>query len=148
MCGRSGVRTQPRVETSQAVSRRMSLQRSTDTAIEVAVRRLLHKDGLRYRLHVRPVPTLRRTADVVFRHARVAVFMDGCFWHGCPDHGSIPKSNTAFWRGKILGNVERDADTRRRLEEAGWMVVRVWEHDDPAVAAATISALVNRRRAR
>lgn len=136
------------LHTTEAVSRRMSQQKSMDTAIELRLRRLLHRSGLRYRLHARPIRGVRRTADIVFRPARVAVFVDGCFWHGCPDHGSLPKSNAAFWRAKIAGNVERDADTRRRLAEAGWLAIQVWEHDDPVEAARTITARVAERRAR
>lgn len=111
------------------------------------VRRILHRSGLRYRVHVRPVSGLRRTADIVFRPARLAVFIDGCFWHGCPAHGTTPKSNTDFWSQKIKRNIERDADTRRQLAEAGWLGLQVWEHEDPQQAAAEIASLVARRRA-
>jgi DNA mismatch endonuclease (patch repair protein) len=126
----------------------MSRQRTVDTEIELRLRRCLHAAGLRYRLHRRPIAGLRRTADIVFTPARVAVFVDGCFWHGCPDHGTTPRTNTGFWRDKIRRNVERDDDTRRRLAQAGWLAVQVWGHADPADAAATIAALVGERRAR
>jgi DNA mismatch endonuclease (patch repair protein) len=126
----------------------MSRQRTVDTQIEIRLRRYLHAAGLRYRLHRRPIAGLRRTADIVFTPARVAVFVDGCFWHGCPDHGTTPRTNTGFWRDKIRRNIERDDDTRRQLAEAGWLAVRVWEHADAAEAAATIAALVSERRAR
>lgn len=126
----------------------MSRQKSVDTAIELRLRRLLHRLGLRYRLHARPIRGVRRTADIVFGPARVAVFVDGCFWHGCPEHGAFPKSNAAFWRAKIVGNVKRDRDTRRRLAEGGWLAIQVWEHDDPVEAACTIASLVRERRTR
>lgn len=126
----------------------MSQQRRVDTEIELRLRRVLHRAGLRYRVHARPLPGVRRTADIVFPSARVAVFVDGCFWHGCPDHGTTPKSNTEFWREKIRRNVERDRDTRLQLEAAGWIGLQVWEHDDPEGAASIIASLVARRRAR
>jgi DNA mismatch endonuclease (patch repair protein) len=136
------------LETTAATSLRMSRQRRTDTEIEMRLRRLLHRAGLRYRLHVRPVADLRRTADIVFPSEKVAVFVDGCFWHGCPQHGTMPKRNVEFWQTKIARNVERDEDTRSRLAAAGWAAVQVWEHDDPAEAAASIAGLVAERRAR
>jgi DNA mismatch endonuclease (patch repair protein) len=120
----------------------MSRQRSRDTTPERVLRSLLHRRGLRYRLHRRPVPGLRRQADLVFAGPRVAVFVDGCFWHSCPDHATSPKSNGAWWAAKLAGNVERDRDTDRRLAEAGWTVVRVWEHEDPARAAERVAAAV------
>lgn len=132
--------------TSPAVSERMRRQRERDTAVELRLRRRLHAAGLRYRVHVRPLAGVRRTADIVFRPARVAVFVDGCFWHGCSEHKTIPVSNRAFWDEKIRRNVERDADTRSRLEAAGWLYVQVWEHDDPDTAAKAIARLVRGRR--
>jgi DNA mismatch endonuclease, patch repair protein len=138
----------PDLVTTDDVSRRMSRQRTVDTEIELRLRRLLHRAGLRYRLHARPLVGLRRTADIVFPSARLAVFVDGCFWHGCPEHGTLPKSNAEFWSRKIRRNVERDEDTRHRLADAGWLGLQVWEHDDPSVAASTIAALVAERRAR
>jgi DNA mismatch endonuclease (patch repair protein) len=88
------------------------------------------------------MPGIRRTADLVFPGARVAVFVDGCFWHGCPEHYRPARRNAEFWRAKIEGNIARDADTDSRLREAGWRPVRVWEHEEPAIAAAAIRALV------
>lgn len=107
----------------------------------------MHRRGLRFRVGERPVPELRRTADVVFRTERVAVFVDGCFWHGCPDHARATKSHTKWWADKITANQERDADTCSRLAVAGWIVVRVWEHEDLADACARIEALVRDVRA-
>lgn len=92
-----------------------------------------------------PLPELRRRADILFPRARVAVFVDGCFWHGCPDHGTWPKGNAQWWREKLEGNQRRDADTNRRLAEADWVVVRVWEHDDAHVAAGRVVEVVRRR---
>lgn len=126
----------------------MAQQRARDTSTELALRRELHRLGLRYRVHRRPLPGVRREADVVFGPSRVAVFVDGCFWHGCPEHATWPRSNAEFWRTKIEGNRLRDADTDRRLIEAGWAVPRVWEHEDPAVAARRVRDLVATRRPR
>ncbi|MBZ9797767.1 very short patch repair endonuclease [Mesorhizobium sp. ES1-4] len=96
---------------------------------ERAVRSALHRRGLRFRLHRRLLANSRRTVDIVFPRARVAVFLDGCFWHGCPLHGTWPKNNAEWWREKIEANIARDRDTDRRLQELGWTVVRVWEHE-------------------
>jgi len=109
------------------------------------LRRVLHRLGLRYLVHRRPLPSLRRSADIVFLRSRVAVFVDGCFWHGCPDHGCQPRVNDWYWQPKIAGNKRRDVDTKHQLEAAGWAVVRVWEHEDPRVAAQRIEALVRIR---
>lgn len=117
-----------------------------DTPAELALRRVLHSKGLRYRVDVRPESGLRRRADIVFSRARVAVFVDGCFWHACPDHGTSSKSNAEWWREKLRTNVARDRDTDERLRSAGWIVVRVWEHEDPVAAAAAIAEVVSVRR--
>jgi DNA mismatch endonuclease (patch repair protein) len=120
--------------------------RSRDTRPELGVRRACHALGLRYRVCARPVRSVRRTADLVFGPARTAVFVDGCFWHGCPSHFRPPMTNRGYWAAKIAANRARDRQTDRLLAAAGWAVVRVWEHDDPAAAAARIAALVARRR--
>lgn len=135
-----------RLETDDATRLRMSRQRSRDTDPERALRSRLHRLGLRYRLHGRPVKGLRRQADIVFSRARVAVFVDGCFWHQCPEHATSPKANGAWWAAKLAANVARDQDTDRRLAEAGWQVVRVWEHEDMEAAAARVVAVVRERR--
>lgn len=122
--------------------------RSKDTAPELALRRAVWALGLRYRVHARPLPGLRRTADLVFSTARVAVFSDGCFWHGCPDHHVPSKSSAKWWADKIAGNRARDADTDRRLAEAGWTALRVWEHEDPARAAVRVADAVAEGRRR
>ena len=126
--------------------RSMQGNRSRDTKPELALRSLLHRRGLRYRVAARPLPDVRRTADIVFTRARVAVFVDGCFWHCCPRHYRQPGSNVDYWRGKARRNVERDRETDAMLCAAGWAVVRVWEHEDPAAAAELISQVVSARR--
>lgn len=131
---------------SDAAKARMEAQPSRDTSPELELRSELHGRGLRYRVHDRPIDGLRREADVVFRGPKVAVYVDGCFWHGCPEHGSTPKSNQDFWREKIQRNKERDRDTVERLEEEGWVAVRVWEHEDPAEAADRVEDVVRSRR--
>lgn len=121
--------------------------RTRDTACEVAIRSLLHEEGFRYRVDERPIREIRRRADLVFRRLRVAVFVDGCFWHACPIHATWPKANATWWREKILGNVRRDRDTDRKLRRAGWTVVRVWEHEKPEAAARRIAKCLRRREA-
>jgi DNA mismatch endonuclease (patch repair protein) len=113
--------------------------RSRDTRPELAVRRLLHAAGLRYRVAFQPVPGLRRTADVVFTRQRIAVLIDGCYWHGCEQHVRVPsKTNADYWSKKLARNVERDTETTARLEQAGWRVLRYWEHEAPQVVAESI----------
>jgi len=129
---------------SEAARRRMKATRAKDSKPELNLRSALHRLGLRFRLHQRVIPNLRRTVDVVFRPSRVAVFVDGCFWHGCPEHGTWPKKNAKWWRDKIETNIMRDRETDRLLDEAGWTVVRVWEHERPEVAARRIARLVRR----
>lgn len=116
--------------------------RSRDTTPELALRRAVHARGLRYRTNVRPLPDVRRTADLVFRAAKVAVFLDGCYWHGCPEHLRLPTANRPYWSAKISRNRERDRETDALLAEAGWKVLRVWEHEDPEAAADRIEAVV------
>ena len=130
----------------EATRKKMVGNRNRDTKPELRVRSLLHKRGLRYRVNQGPLPELRRTADIVFRKARVAVFIDGCFWHGCPQHYKEPKTNTDYWRAKIAGNGQRDRQTDELLFEAGWLVLRFWEHEDPnEIADAIITAVEERR---
>lgn len=124
----------------------MKGNRRRDTAPELAVRRAAHALGLRYRVDARPLSNLNRRADLVFAAAKVAVFVDGCFWHGCPEHGTAARTNSDYWGAKIEGNRARDADTDRRLRDAGWVVVRVWEHSDATVAAQKIFGLVRGKR--
>ncbi len=124
----------------------MQRQRRTDTRPELAIRRLVHAGGLRYKVDVAlPVVGLRRRADLLFGRSKVAVFVDGCYWHSCPEHGTRPKANAAWWAEKLAANVSRDRDTDRRLAEAGWVVLRIWEHEDPGAAAQKIATLVRSR---
>ncbi|MGW3102501.1 very short patch repair endonuclease [Streptomyces sp. NPDC001100] len=120
----------------------MSRQSSRDTAPEVAVRRLLHAEGLRYRVNV-PVPGMpRRTIDIAFPKAKIAIFMDGCFWHGCPLHATQPKSNAEWWRAKLDKNMARDVETTEHLRAAGWSVHRFWEHESAQDVAQQIATSV------
>lgn len=124
------------------VSRRMSVARRKDTKPELDLRRQLHARGLRYRVTY-PVPGRpRRTMDVAFTRAKVAVFVDGCFWHGCPEHATQPRANSEWWAQKLRMNVERDVDTNEVLAGQGWTVLRFWEHEDPTAMAGTIESAV------
>src|SRR5262245_19709050 len=121
---------------SQAASERMKQTARRDTGAELRLRRALHQRGLRYFVDRPPIASdRRRRADIVFPRARVAVFVDGCFWHGCYEHASWPKANRAWWRSKIEANRRRDTATNKSLRAEGWHVVRVWEHEDPEAAA-------------
>nr|WP_112107522.1 very short patch repair endonuclease [Parafrankia sp. Ea1.12] len=126
----------------------MRSNKSRDTRPELALRSAVHRLGLRYRVSVRPIPGLRRTGDLVFPRARVVVFLDGCFWHGCPEHHTAAKTNADYWATKVRANRERDEQTSRLLEEAGWHVVRVWEHESPGEAAQRVAVAVLERRSR
>ncbi|MFJ9433426.1 very short patch repair endonuclease [Streptomyces sp. NPDC101490] len=117
----------------------MSRQGSRDTSQELAVRRLLHASGLRYRVSV-PVPGIpRRTIDIAWKTARIAVFLDGCFWHGCPQHATQPKANAEWWRAKLDKNMARDRETTEHLEAQGWRVLRFWEHEAPDSVARAVA---------
>src|SRR4051794_10611396 len=105
----------------------MQGNRGRDTRPEIAVRSALHRRGLRFRKHRRPIADIRCEADIVFPRERIAVFVDGCFWHGCPRHGRVPRTNRDYWEVKLAANVRRDQLNTARLEQAGWAVVRVWE---------------------
>ena len=122
----------------------MQANRGRDTGPELAVRRLVHAAGLRYRVDTRPLPDLNRRADLVFTRARVAAFIDGCFWHGCPKHHTVARTNAGFWAEKVRRNQARDVETDRLLTEAGWIVIREWEHEDPAVVADRVLKAVSR----
>jgi DNA mismatch endonuclease (patch repair protein) len=123
----------------------MRANKSRDTKPELALRQAVHARGMRYRVGIRPIPSLRRTADLVFTKARVAVFLDGCFWHGCPQHHTVAKTNATFWADKVRRNRERDTETDERLAEHGWTVIRIWEHDDPDRAAERVEAVLQSR---
>lgn len=133
---------------SDAALKRMKAAKPRDTAPEKALRSLLHKKGLRFRVDEKPIKELNRKADIVFRSAKIAVFVDGCFWHGCLLHGTQAKANAEFWENKIRQNKERDEDTNKRLNKAGWKVVRVWEHEEPEKISNKIYRIVRQRQSK
>ena len=116
----------------------MSRMPTRDSGPEVALRRELHRRGLRFRVNVKGLPG---RPDVALTRARVAVFVDGCFWHACPEHGVLPKANRQWWREKLETNVERDRRNDRLLQELGWLPLHVWEHDEIGEAADCIERL-------
>ena len=134
------------VPSSAAALKRMQAAKPNDTAPEKALRSILHKKGLRYQVDTRPVKELNRRADIVFRSVKVAIFVDGCFWHGCPIHGTQAKANAEFWKNKIKQNQLRDTNTNKQLKKAGWRVVRAWEHEDSRKTAEKIYSIVMKRR--
>lgn len=126
----------PRVQpSSPEASRRMAKVRQTGTGAEIALRRDLYRRGLRYRVDFEVLKKPRRVADIAFPGLMIAIFVDGCFWHGCPEHATWPKQNSDFWRQKIETNRARDIDTNERLRNIGWTVLRFWEHEQPTEAA-------------
>jgi DNA mismatch endonuclease (patch repair protein) len=129
-----------------AVSRRMKATLGRDNTRERELRSCLHRLGLRFRVHRRLLPGTSRTVDVVLPASRIAVFIDGCFWHGCPNHGTWPRRNAAWWRAKIRENRKRDHDTDLRLKADGWWVVRVWEHEPAGIAANRIRRIAIARQ--
>jgi DNA mismatch endonuclease, patch repair protein len=131
---------------SSHVRRRMQRTPRRDTPCELAVRSAVHALGLRYRVDW-ALPGTRRRADLAFLRARVAVFVDGCFWHGCPEHATWPKANASWWRDKLEANVGRDRNTDLILKAAGWKVLRFWEHADALEAAQAIRRTVRVRLA-
>ena len=113
--------------------------RSSDTKPEVILRSILHRRGARFRKGFRIVtPSLTVRPDIVFPRRHLVVFVDGCFWHGCPEHGSQPASNAEYWRQKFERNRNRDARVSEALISSGWEVMRIWEHVPPEEAAAQI----------
>lgn len=138
--------TPDRVLPAPEVSRRFASYPRRDTKPELALRRLLFGSGLRYRVQY-PVPGRpRRKIDIAFTRAKVAIFVDGCFWHGCDAHASIPSTNHDWWKAKIDHNRDRDRETDAILERSEWLVIRVWEHANFSEAAEFIEAEVVRRR--
>jgi len=131
--------------TSSAATVVMRGNRRRDTRPEMAIRSEVHRRGLRYRVDNQPILDLRRRADLVFRSAKVAVFVDGCLWHGCPEHCRVPETHREYWSEKIDRNMRRDLDTDRRLRKEGWVSIRIWEHDDPEEAAAKVADVVSVR---
>ncbi|GHT93827.1 hypothetical protein FACS1894116_06690 [Betaproteobacteria bacterium] len=127
---------------SSDASRRMARVRQTGTDAELALRREMYRIGLRYRIGYEVLRKPRRVADVAFPGRKIAVFVDGCFWHGCPEHATWPKRNADFWRQKIEANRQRDADTNARLQANGWTALRFWSHESPIEAAKMIARVV------
>ncbi|MEV5001505.1 very short patch repair endonuclease [Nocardioides sp. LML1-1-1.1] len=124
-----------RVSPGGATSLKMSRLARRHTAPEVALRSELHRRGMRYRVQMKVPGNRRRTIDIAFPRARLAVYVDGCFWHGCPEHYHPPRANADWWAWKVARNRARDADTNRQLADLGWQVLRVWEHVPPEQAA-------------
>lgn len=134
-----------RPATDARTSARMSRQRRVGTKPETELRKALHRRGFRFFVDRAPLQGLRRRADLVFPRRKVAVYVDGCFWHCCPEHATYPKNNAQWWADKLAGNVARDRDTDARLADAGWLVVRVWEHEPVAAAADRVQAALSGR---
>jgi len=124
----------------------MQQQRRHDTAIELALRSEIFRHGLRYFVHRRPVASVRREADILFPGARVAVFVDSCWWHACHEHGTLPRSNRQWWKTKFDRTRQRDLDTNARLKAAGWEVIRVWEHENVVEAGRRVVTTVAAQR--
>ncbi|MBO4269091.1 DNA mismatch endonuclease Vsr [Microbispora triticiradicis] len=144
-CGGAGDTNESWASTP-AVRAVMRGNRSRDTRPERALRSAAHALGLRYRVGIRPLPEIRRTADLVFTKAKVAVFLDGCYWHGCEEHYRPSQKNAEFWSSKIATNRSRDQETDRLLRDAGWETIRIWEHEDVTDAAARVAEVVRHKR--
>jgi len=139
---RLSIRARAPRASSDLVRRVMQANTGRTTAPERHLRSLAHRLGLRFRVDCRPDPTLRCDADLVFRRSRVCVFVDGCYWHGCPLHFAVPKQNTAWWAEKIADNCRRDARRTAELKDRGWKVIRLWEHEVQGKAAHAAAARI------
>ena len=144
------IRARAPAASSATVRRVMQANVGCETAPEIRLRSALHRLGLRFRKDANVVEGLKCKADVVFNRERVCVFVDGCFWHGCPIHFKVPQSNSAWWEEKIEDNVRRGQRQTDRLTAKGWTVVRVWEHNIsdenmPTVVDHIKSLILNRR---
>jgi DNA mismatch endonuclease, patch repair protein len=125
----------------------MVRQKQSGTAPEVALRKELYRRGIRYRVnYLLPLRGVRRRADIAFTALRIAVFVDGCYWHACPVHATWPEASADWWRAKLEANMRRDRDTDQRLAEAGWISVRIWEHDNPITAADHVESALHTAR--
>ncbi|GAA3063530.1 very short patch repair endonuclease [Actinocorallia glomerata] len=125
----------------------MRANRGRDTTPELQVRKALHAAGWRYRINYRPLERdRRRSVDIAFTKLRAVVLIDGCYWHGCPEHFIMPKSNRGYWSAKIARNRERDAETTRLLRSEGWLVLRYWEHQPAVEVVADIIRNLEARR--
>jgi DNA mismatch endonuclease (patch repair protein) len=132
--------------TSDATRRVMRANKRRDTEPELAVRRSLHARGFRYQVDLRVVKETRSRADIAFTRQRIAVFIDGCFWHGCPQHVFVPKVNADYWVPKLARNVARDPEVTRLLRDLGRTVLRFWEHEPAEETAGRIASEVIRHR--
>jgi len=130
---------------NKAVSAQMSRMPRVATTPELTIRRELYRRGLRFRVNYRQLPG---RPDIAFTRARIAVFVDGCFWHRCPEHGILPRNNREWWRAKLERNVARDREKDDLLRKAGWVVVHLWEHEDPMLVSERIEQLWRSRRAK
>lgn len=134
----------PLLPTTPGRRRNMQANRRRDTGPEIAIRSLLHASGFRYRCDLRlDLQDARVRPDIVFTRHKVAIFVDGCFWHSCPEHGRDPETNSSYWSPKLRGNRERDVRNTSALQAAGWTVVRIWEHVPPTDAAREIVKMLN-----
>lgn len=129
---------------SETTSKRMSKTSGQNNSREREIRSRLHRLGFRFRIHRPILPGTRRTADIAFTGLQVAVFADGCFWHGCPKHGTSPKNNSDWWLEKIAANKTRDSETDKRLRALGWKSIRIWEHENIDDAIARIVRVLQR----
>jgi DNA mismatch endonuclease (patch repair protein) len=129
---------------SEAVRNRMRSTPRKNTRPEIALRSQLHKLGLRFRVDVSPVRGHRGRADLVFKSPKLVVYVDGCFWHSCPIHGAVPKTNERWWGEKLERNKQRDLRTNREMRRMGWKVIRIWEHENPVTAANRIAKVIHR----
>lgn len=134
------------IASSEVVRANMKRQKRRDTRCELAVRRHLHSVGLRYRVDFRPLQSQRFRADIGWKSLKLAIFIDGCFWHGCPEHGTTPRSNTEWWTEKLSQNKQRDVRAVQQLEDEGWTVLRFWEHEPAEKVADVIISLVSTLR--
>lgn len=144
MSKRLSIRSRAPASASSLVRRIMQANTNCETEVERKLRSVLHRAGLRFRKEAAPVPGLRCKADIVFRRRQVCVFIDGCFWHGCPKHFENPKVNAAWWRAKIAANRERDRRQAKLLQRYGWSVLRYWEHEVDGKSLSRIVAEVKR----
>jgi DNA mismatch endonuclease (patch repair protein) len=131
---------------SATTRKRMQAMRQRDTDCEVLIRRALLARGLRYRVNCRVSKMNKAQPDIVFSTAKVAIFIDGCYWHACSLHGTAPKNNAKWWADKFQANRTRDARADSMLRSEGWKVIRVWEHEDPSDVVHRIVAAIARQR--
>ena len=132
---------------SPHASATMKANKSTDTSLEIKMRSALHRAGMRFFKNQLVGESVRTRVDIVFPRARVAVFVDGCFWHYCPEHGQLPAANREFWRAKLEGNRSRDHLVNGQLEKEGWTVIRIWEHERIERGVARVESALELSRA-